>query len=103
MTMKSLTTCHYRIGSLSHFFHRFAGFSAVMRRLAAELFSARIERPYAMAFCYARLRNALPPVQTRAAEPGAGLPAAFALPSGISELPEPEVFAMMLVGLILLG
>lgn len=28
---------------------------------------------------------------------------AFALPSGISELPEPEVFAMMLVGLILLG
>lgn len=29
--------------------------------------------------------------------------AAFALPSGISELPEPEVFAMMVVGLILLG
>ncbi|MFC5480147.1 hypothetical protein [Massilia suwonensis] len=28
---------------------------------------------------------------------------AFSLPSGISELPEPEVFAMMLVGLILLG
>jgi hypothetical protein len=28
---------------------------------------------------------------------------AFALPSGISELPEPEVFAMMLVGLVLLG
>ena len=28
---------------------------------------------------------------------------AFALPSGVSELPEPEVFAMMLVGLILLG
>ena len=26
-----------------------------------------------------------------------------ALPTGISELPEPEVFAMMLVGLILLG
>jgi len=26
-----------------------------------------------------------------------------ALPSGISELPEPEVFAMMLVGLVLLG
>jgi hypothetical protein len=32
-----------------------------------------------------------------------GPPAAFALPSGISELPEPEVFAMMQVGLILLG
>jgi hypothetical protein len=30
-------------------------------------------------------------------------PAAFALPSAISELPEPAVFAMMLVGLILLG
>jgi hypothetical protein len=44
-----------------------------------------------------------PPVQARAAEPGAGPPAAFALPSSISELPEPEVFAMMLVGLILLG
>ncbi|KQQ87496.1 PEP-CTERM sorting domain-containing protein [Massilia sp. Leaf139] len=28
---------------------------------------------------------------------------AYALPSGISELPEPEVFAMMLVGLVLLG
>ena len=28
---------------------------------------------------------------------------AYALPTGISELPEPEVFAMMLVGLILLG
>lgn len=28
---------------------------------------------------------------------------AFVLPSGISELPEPEVFAMMLVGLVLLG
>lgn len=28
---------------------------------------------------------------------------AFALPPGISELPEPEVFAMMLVGLVLLG
>jgi hypothetical protein len=33
----------------------------------------------------------------------AGSPGAFTLPSGISELPEPEVFAMMLVGLILLG
>lgn len=42
-------------------------------------------------------------VQARAAEPGARPPAAFALPSGISELPEPEVFAMMLLGLILLG
>jgi hypothetical protein len=47
--------------------------------------------------------GSMPPVQARAAEPGAGPPAAFALPSGISELPEPEVFAMMLVGLILLG
>ena len=28
---------------------------------------------------------------------------AYALPRGISELPEPEVFAMMLVGLLLLG
>lgn len=27
----------------------------------------------------------------------------ISLPSGVSELPEPEVFAMMLVGLILLG
>jgi hypothetical protein len=43
------------------------------------------------------------PVQTRAAEPGTAPPAALALPSGISELPEPEVFAMMLVGLVLLG
>jgi hypothetical protein len=33
----------------------------------------------------------------------AGSAGTFALPSGISELPEPEVFAMMLVGLILLG
>ena len=42
------------------------------------------------------------PLQPRA---GADSPSgpAFALPSGISELPEPEVFAMMLVGLILLG
>ena len=30
-------------------------------------------------------------------------PDVLALPSGISELPEPEVFAMMLVGLVLLG
>jgi len=29
--------------------------------------------------------------------------APYALPTAISELPEPEVFAMMLVGLILLG
>jgi hypothetical protein len=36
-------------------------------------------------------------------ESNTGPPAAFALPSGISELPEPEVFAMMQVGLILLG
>jgi hypothetical protein len=47
--------------------------------------------------------DSMPPVQARAAEPGAGPPAGFALPTSISELPEPEVFAMMLVGLILLG
>ena len=41
----------------------------------------------------------------RAHAQGAAAPAphAFSLPSGISELPEPEVFAMMLVGLVLLG
>ena len=33
----------------------------------------------------------------------APVPGVLALPSGISELPEPEVFAMMLVGLVLLG
>ena len=42
------------------------------------------------------------PVQSRA---GADSPSqeTFALSSGISELPEPEVFAMMLVGLVLPG
>jgi len=39
------------------------------------------------------------------AQTGAAMaaPDVLALPSGISELPEPEVFAMMLVGLVLLG
>ena len=48
-----------------------------------------------------RVSGALP-IQSHA---GAASPSreAFALPSGISELPEPEVFAMMLVGLVLLG
>lgn len=42
------------------------------------------------------------PVEARAADvPSPRHP--FSLPSGISELPEPEVFAMMLVGLVLLG
>nr|WP_197986338.1 MULTISPECIES: PEP-CTERM sorting domain-containing protein [unclassified Massilia] len=41
------------------------------------------------------------PVHAQAA--AAPAPDAFSLPSGISELPEPEVFAMMLVGLVLLG
>jgi hypothetical protein len=71
-----------------------------MRLLAAELFSARIERRCVMAFCHAGHRGIL--VRCPARFPGTG-PAAFALPSDISELPEPEVFAMMLVGLILLG
>jgi hypothetical protein len=42
------------------------------------------------------------PPPSRAGADSASGPA-FALPSGISELPEPEVFAMMLVGLVLLG
>jgi hypothetical protein len=41
--------------------------------------------------------------QARGSGQLAGPPGAFALSSGVSELPEPEVFAMMLVGLILLG
>jgi hypothetical protein len=40
-------------------FTGFAGFPAVVRLPVAELFSARIERRYAMAFCYAGLCNAL--------------------------------------------
>jgi hypothetical protein len=44
----------------------------------------------------------VPAPQPRAGADSAAKPA-FALPSGISELPEPEVFAMMLVGLVLLG
>jgi hypothetical protein len=42
------------------------------------------------------------PFQARGADTVA-IRAAYAAPTGISELPEPEVFAMMLVGLILLG
>jgi hypothetical protein len=42
------------------------------------------------------------PVQSSAVDPAPNRQA-YALPTGISELPEPEVFAMMLVGLILLG
>ena len=49
----------------------------------------------------------LVPLPAGAVQSGAtaqGAPrSSFALPSGISELPEPEVFAMMLVGLVLLG
>lgn len=41
------------------------------------------------------------PVQVRAGD--AVSQPAFTLPSGISELPEPEVFGMMVVGLVLLG
>lgn len=42
------------------------------------------------------------PVHSHAVD-HASIRQAYALPTGISELPEPEVFAMMLVGLILLG
>jgi hypothetical protein len=42
------------------------------------------------------------PVQSSAVDPASNRQA-YALPTVISELPEPEVFAMMLVGLILLG
>jgi hypothetical protein len=45
-----------------------------------------------------------PPPQARVLDPGpaAGQQAATP-PASMSELPEPEVFAMMLVGLVLLG
>ena len=48
--------------------------------------------------------GALPAILPVHAQAGAGMPVpgVLALP-GISELPEPEVFAMMLVGLVLLG
>lgn len=48
--------------------------------------------------------GAAPPPQVRVVDQGASArPQLAALPASMSELPEPEVFAMMLVGLILLG
>ena len=44
------------------------------------------------------------PTQARVVNPDLrARPQVAALPSSMSELPEPEVFAMMLVGLVLLG
>ncbi|MFC5461271.1 PEP-CTERM sorting domain-containing protein [Massilia niabensis] len=44
------------------------------------------------------------PSQARIANPGPAAPPRMAAPpASMSELPEPEVFAMMLVGLVLLG
>ena len=48
----------------------------------------------------AKVIDLLPEARAGTAMPA---PAVVALPSGISELPEPEVFAMMVVGLVLLG
>ena len=49
-------------------------------------------------------RGDAPPAQARIVDPGVAARHQVAMPpASMSELPEPEVFAMMLVGLILLG